>query len=260
MWDAFLQGIFEVIKWFYSFSHDWGLAILLITVLFRIIIYPITRKQFQSSYKMQKMQPLINEIRAKYAGDPTRMNEEMMKVYQEAKFNPLAGCLPMLLQMPIAIALFWVLRDLQKYIEASGLDLATALPAKFYGIISNLSDTPGTVFAEHGIATALPHIILLLLFSVSMLVPILMSKQRDRNQLIMFGVMSAIMLWFGWTMPAGVLLYWDATSLIGVAQQIGSRKMLEAKDAKAAAEVVEVTPVKVEVVRKTKKSRPKKSK
>jgi YidC/Oxa1 family membrane protein insertase len=260
VWDAFLQGIFEVIKWFYGFAHDWGLAIILITILFRIIIYPITRKQFQSSHKMQKMQPLINEIRAKYAGDPTRMNEEMMKVYQEAKFNPLAGCLPMLLQMPIAIALFWVLRDLLGYIERSNLDQTTALPATFYGVIRDLTVGPSTVLAEHGIGPAIPYIILLLLFSVSMLVPILINKTKDRNQLIMFGVMAALMLWFGWTMPAGVLLYWDATSLIGVGQQFVSKKMLDAKDAAQEAQVVEVKPVKVEVERKTKKNRPKKSK
>ena len=84
MWDAFLHGIFIVIDWFYGFAGDWGLAIILITILFRILIYPITRKQFKSTYQMQKMQPLIKEVQAKYAGDQARQNEEMQKIYKEA--------------------------------------------------------------------------------------------------------------------------------------------------------------------------------
>lgn len=266
MWGAILQGIFEVINWFYSFAHDWGLAIILITLLFRILIYPLTRKQFQSSYKMQKLQPKLAEIKAKYASDPQRMNEEQMKIYQEAKFNPLAGCLPMLLQLPIALSLFYVLKSLGDYIAKAGLGEG-ALPATFYGIIPDLTHTPGQVFAGDaniGLVgdpiAAIPYIILLLIFSVSMIIPILLNKTKDRNQLIMFGVMAVLMLWFGWGMPAGVLLYWDATSLIGVGQQIVSKKMLEAKDAAAEEEIIDVKPVKVEVVRKEKKSRPTKSK
>jgi YidC/Oxa1 family membrane protein insertase len=256
VWDAFLHGIFIVIDWFYGFAGDWGLAIILITILFRILIYPITRKQFKSTYQMQKMQPLIKEVQAKYAGDQARQNEEMQKIYKEAKFNPLSGCLPMLLQMPIFLALFGVLRDLSVYIEASGRP-ASALPATFYNLISDLSVSPGTVFANDGVIAVIPYVILMLLFGVSMVIPLLFNKTRERQTLIMTGVMAVLMIFFGWSAPAGVLLYWDVSSLIGVGQQVVSRRMLEAKDAQQ--EAVEVKPVKVEVERKSKKARPKKA-
>jgi YidC/Oxa1 family membrane protein insertase len=91
-----------------------------------------------------------------------------------------------------------------------------------------------------------------------MLIPLLLNKTRERQTLIMTGVMAAVMLWFGWMAPAGVLLYWDVSSLLGVAQQTISRKLHEKKDLEQ--EAVEIKPVKVEVERKTKKTRPKKSK
>ena len=259
MWDAFQHGIFIVIDWFYGLAKDWGLAIILITILFRVLIYPITRKQFQSSYKMQKLQPKINEAKAKYGNDQARMNEEMQRIYQEAKFNPLSGCLPMILQMPIFMALYGVLGKLPYYIETSTRP-ASALPVTFYGIIPDLSLSPGTVFTTQGVLPALVYVLLVVLFACSLLVPLLINKTTDRNQLIMTGVMALFMLYIGWKAPAGVLLYWVISSFIGVVQQMTSKKMLERKDALAEAEAVEVTPVKVDVVRKEKKARPKKSK
>lgn len=257
MWEAFQGAIFVVIDWFYGFTHDWGLAIILITVLFRILIFPITNKQFKSTYKMQKLQPQLAAIKERYPGDQQRQQEETMKIYQEAKFNPLAGCLPMLLQMPIFIALYWVLRDLTTYIEKSD-HLGDALSITFYGLIPDLAKAPGTVFAESGIIAVIPYVILVLLFGVSMLIPLLLNKTRERQTLIMTGVMAVVMIWFGWTAPAGVLLYWDVSSLLGVAQQAINKIVMEKKD--AAVEAVEIKPVKVEVERKQKKARPKKAK
>jgi len=259
VWHAFQLGIFYVIEWFYSFSHDWGMAIVLITILFRILIYPITRKQFKSTYQMQKLQPKLNEIKTKYAGDTQRQQEETMKIYKEAKFNPLSGCLPMLLQMPIFMALYWVLRGLPDFIAESG-KFTSGLTPSFYHIVSDLTLSPKEVFTTQGVLPALIYVLLVVLFAGSMLVPLLMNKNRERQTLIMTGVMSIFMIWIGWSAPAGVLLYWDVSSLIGVGQQYASKKLLERKDTIAEEEVADITPVKVEVVRKDKKSRPKKSK
>jgi YidC/Oxa1 family membrane protein insertase len=206
---------------------------------------------------MQKMQPLIAEIKEKYATDQQRQQEEMMKVYKEAKFNPLSGCLPMVLQMPIFIALYGVLQKLPDYITASGRPDA-ALPATFYNLIPDLSVSPSMVFASDGVPAVIPYILLVLLFGVSMVIPLLINKSRERQTLIMTAVMAVVMLFFGWSVPAGVLLYWDVSSLLGVGQQALSRRLLEKKDAEK--EAVEIKPVKVEVERKTKKTRPKKLK
>ncbi|MDR2196963.1 MAG: YidC/Oxa1 family membrane protein insertase [Coriobacteriales bacterium] len=229
------------------------MAIILITLLIRILLYPITRKQFHSSYKMQKMQPRLNEIKEKYADDKQRLQEEQMKLYAEAKFNPLSGCLPMLLQMPIFIALYQVLLELQ---QRAGEGAAVT----FYGLIPDLTVGPRNVFSftPEGMLAVVPYLILVVLFGVSMLIPLIINKTRERQQLIMTGVMALMMIWFGWMAPAGVLLYWDVSSLIGVGQQVASRKLLERKD--ALEEEVEIKPVKVEVDRKERKNRPKKTK
>jgi YidC/Oxa1 family membrane protein insertase len=126
----FKNAIFLVINWLYSLCGDWGLAIVLITIMFRILILPITMRQMKTTYVMQKMQPKIKEIQEKYADDKPRQQEEMMKVYSEAKFNPLSGCLPMLLQMPIFMALFQVLRELDTLISGAGHP-EYVLPARF---------------------------------------------------------------------------------------------------------------------------------
>ncbi|MDR2714087.1 MAG: YidC/Oxa1 family membrane protein insertase [Coriobacteriales bacterium] len=288
MWDAFQDAIFAVLHWFYTLAGDWGVAIILITILFRILIYPITRKQFKSTYAMQKLQPQINAINEKYADDPARKQEETMKVYQEAKFNPLSGCLPMLLQMPIMIALFWVLRELTTRAAAAGLP--ADMKYTFYNIISDISKTPndmftagmsvynqlgqffvpggveavyntdGAVLSTSGLVSAIPYVILLVLFGASMFIPTLLNKQaqNQKQMRIMMGVMTGFMLFIGWSMSAGVLLYWVVSSYIGVGQQIGSRYMLKKKDEREEAELIDVTPAKVEVDRKERKARPRK--
>jgi YidC/Oxa1 family membrane protein insertase len=255
VWESFQGGIFVVIDWFYSIAHDWGLAIILITILFRILIYPITRKQFKSSHQMQKLQPLLAEIKEKYANDPQRQQEETMKVYQEMKFNPLSGCLPMILQMPIFLALYGVLQRLPEFIQNAGHPTQVAT---FYQLVPDLSAAPKDMFNPQNIFAVVPYIILMLLFGVSMVIPLLLNKTRERQTLIMTGVMAVVMIFVGWSAPAGVLLYWDVSSLIGAAQQAVSRRLLDKKDAEQ--EAVEIKPVKVEVERKEKKNRPKKSK
>lgn len=254
MWELFLDAIFAIINWFYGFAHDWGMAIILITILFRIIIYPITRKQYKSTYAMQKLQPQMKAIREKYADDPQKQQEEMMKLYQEAKFNPLSGCLPMVLQMPIFIALYQVLLNLSSHIEKQTGSLPENVSATFYQLIPDLTQTPSAVFFNQGIVAVIPYVILVLLFGVSILVPMFLNKSADRQTKIMSIVMAAVMLWFGWSAPAGVLLYWDVSSIIGIGQQAISQRILKKKDDLKEAE--EIKPIKVDVERKEHKSRP----
>lgn len=255
MWDVFKNWIFDVIQFFYNFCQDWGLAIIVVTVIFRIIISPLMHKQTKSSYQMQKVQPRMQEIQQKYADDPTRMQEEMQKLYADAKFNPLAGCLPMLLQMPIFVALFQVLREMPNY-------LGTDQGYQFYNLVPSLVTTPSTAFGE-GFGTFVPYLILMVVFAGATFLPmILMQKgqkdsQQRRQTLMMSGFMSLFMLWISWGSPAGVLLFWGVSSLIGVAQQQISMRIMKSRDAEQE-DTIEVKPVEVEVTRKAKKPRPKK--
>ena len=259
MWDAFKDFIFWGISACHSLVGDWGMAIILVTILFRVLLIPLMNGQIKSSYQMQKMQPLLNEVQEKYKDDPMRQQEEMQKLYAEAKFNPVAGCLPILLQMPIFMALFQVLREMEKYIGTSGGNY------EFYNLVPNLTLTPANAF-EQGMGTFVPYLILLVLFAGATFLPMIMQqmgapKTSQRNQTLMISAfMSVFMLFIGWSSPGGVLLFWGVSSLIGVAQQQITTRALKRADAAAEAEeALKPKPVEVDVTRKVKKKRPTKS-
>ena len=254
MWDIIKNWIFDVIQFFYNFCGDWGLAIIIVTVIFRILVAPLMHKQAKSSYQMQKVQPLMQEIQRKYADDPMRQQQEMQKLYAEAKFNPLAGCLPMLLQMPIFVALFQVLNEMATRTEGTSYE--------FYNLVPSLVTTPSQAFAE-GFGTFVPYVILMIVFAGATFLPMILQQMNNKDSaqrkqtMIISGVMSLFMLWISWGSPAGVLLFWGTSSLIGVAQQQISLRIMKKKDAEAA-EMIEVKPIEVDVTRKVKKPRPKK--
>lgn len=252
MWDVIKDWVFEVIHFFYQMCGDWGLAIIIVTLIIRLLLFPLMQKQTKSSYNMQKVQPLMQEIQRKYSDDPQRMQEEMQKLYAEVKFNPLAGCLPMLLQMPVFIALFQVLSEMGTRTQGTSYE--------FYNLVPNLVMRPSEAFAS-GFGTFVPYLVLLVVFAGATFLPMVLMQlgnkdNPQRNQtLIMSGVMSLFMLWVGWGSPAGVLLYWGVSSLFGLAQQQITMRMMKKKDAEEA-QTIEVKPIEVEVTRKVKKPRP----
>ena len=201
---------------------------------------------------MQKMQPLMNEIQTKFADDPTRMQEEMQKMYAETKFNPLAGCLPMLLQMPIFMAMFQTLRNIGSYEDTS---------YTFYGLVPDLTAAPSTMFSQ-GIGAFIPYLILMLVFALATFMPMILQNikndSKQRNQMLIMGViMTVMMLWISWGSPAGVLLFWGVSSIFGIAQQQLTNRYLRKADAEREVEEP-LKPVEVDVERKVKKQRPKK--
>ncbi|NPD30935.1 YidC/Oxa1 family membrane protein insertase [Eggerthellaceae bacterium zg-1084] len=252
MWDAFKNFMFDILTFFHGYLGDWGLAILAITVLLRLILSPLTHASTRSTYQMQKIQPKLKVIQERYADDKQRLTEEMQKLYAEAKFNPLTGCLPMFLQMPIFIALFQVLNELTDRIGHSSI--------VFLNIVPDLVKRPSDMFAE-GLIPFIPYLILLLVFSIATFAPMVLMtlSQKDnpqRNQTLMIsGFMTIFMLWIGWGSPAGVLLYWGMSSLIGVAQQQISLAFMKARDKQAELTAAE-EPAVIEVIRKEKKKRP----
>lgn len=256
MWEMIKDWIFEVVQFFANWCGDWGLAIIIITVIFRVVMAPIMHKQAKSNFQMQKIQPKIQEVQKKYADDQVRQSEEMQKIYAEAKYNPLAGCIPMLLQMPIFIALFQVLRALG--------DRAGSEVLSFYNIVPDLVMTPSGALSV-GIGTFVPYLVLMIVFAGATFLPMIITNRNNSNvdqkrQMYMMAiVMSLMMLWISWSSPAGVLLFWGVSSLLGVAQNLVSTRYFKKQDAAAeAAKPVEVKPIEVNVTRKEKKPRPKK--
>ena len=186
MWDGILNGCASVLYELAKLVGDWGLAIIIVTLIIRLLLFPLQRKQLKSSFQMQQVQPRMQEIQTLYAGDQVKIQQEMQKLYQETGFNPLAGCLPMLIQMPIFIILFQVLRD--KIGQYAGGDPAIS----FYNILPNLTQTVPDAFNQ-GVTYAIPYIIFMLLFIGLSIAPMLIQlrqNQQNKSQMtMMLGLM-----------------------------------------------------------------------
>jgi len=232
VWNGLVVGIWSSLAFIYSYVGDAGLSIIILTIIIRVVMIPLTWKQTKSMYEMQQLQPKIKELQAKYKKEPEKLQQETMKFYQENKVNPLGGCLPLIIQMPVFIALYQVLSkvgDPAKLVEA-GLPLTSKLAqvdiARFYFVLQNLAMQPQQVFQaamKHGFSVmglipVFPYAILVVLFSLSIYVPQRMIATDPQQQRI--GLIMAVMfLWFGWVAPAGVLLYWVTSSAWQVGQQ-----------------------------------------
>lgn len=203
---AILEGIHSVIS---GVPYAWGFSIIILTMLIRIVLIPLTVKQYTSMRAMQKLQPEIKKLQAKYKDDRQKMNEELMKFYRENKVNPFGSCLPLLLQMPVFLALFYMLKS----------EPFTPDPAFFW--IADISQTD-------------PLRILVLLFVATQFISSkMMSASVDKNQQIM---LLALPLVFGvmflfWPFPAGVLIYWVTTNIWSVGQQLVVMKIINAREA-----------------------------
>ena len=249
MWDWFIQLLTDILTWLAGAVGDWGLAIIVLTIAFRLILSPLTISSAKSSARMQAMQPRIQDIQERYADDPQRMNMELQKLYSEGGMNPLGGCLPLLLQMPIFFALFSVLRN--------------NLPADahFFNILDSLSMSVSDAVAAKGLAGAWVYILLNLLFGLLTFIPMFANManqpaEQRQTSLMMGMVMGVMMIWMGWQIPAGVLLYYDTSSAWGVIQQnLVTKRITDAEKAKAAEEAKNA-PIQVDVVRKERKARP----
>ncbi len=233
MLEPIEKFLFDVLSFFYSYVHDYGIAIVLLTVAIRVVLLPLTMKQTKSTYELQRIQPKIKELQEKYKNNKEKLQEETLKFYQENKVNPLGGCLPLILQMPIFFALFRVLGSVSKKIDGvktlvpglllahiASLPAADAIAAKrFWIILPDLTSTPQQMFEAGGIGAVLPYAILVVMFGLSIVIPQLMQPGTDKSQRNIAVYMSLMMLWFGWVSPAGVLVYWVTSSVLQIAQQ-----------------------------------------
>ncbi len=212
MGPKFLQPLSKLFLWFLSFLYgfipSWGLVIIIFSIILKTLLYPLTHKSFESTTKMQKIQPLTKELQAKYKGDPQKMNAELKKLYKEHGVNPLGGCLPMLLQMPVIFALYPLLRYSISLRQAS------------FGWLPDLSE-PDPVWA-------LPILMAVFMFvQQKLMAPSKASldgmddKQRaqQQSQKMMMYFMPIMMFFIFKGLSSGLVLYWTVFSIIGSAQQ-----------------------------------------
>ncbi|OBX06688.1 membrane protein insertase [Gallibacterium salpingitidis] len=197
-WAWFIaKPLFKLLQFIQSLVHNWGLAIIGVTLVVKAILYPLTKAQYTSMAKMRMLQPKIQELRERFGEDRQKMSQEMMKLYKEEKVNPLGGCLPLLLQMPIFIALYWT------FLEAVELR-----HAPFFGWIQDL-------------AAQDPYYILPLLMGASMFLLQKMSPTpvADPMQQKVMTFMPVMFTFFFLWFPSGLVLYWLVSNLITIVQQ-----------------------------------------
>ncbi|AEB07896.1 membrane protein insertase, YidC/Oxa1 family [Coriobacterium glomerans PW2] len=258
MWDWIVNILFQILKFIQSLAGDWGLSVIILTLIVRLVLAPVLLKSTKSTARMQVYQPKMEEIKQKYADDPQRQQQEIQKFYAENHFNPLGGCMPLLLQMPIMIALFTLLKSLPTYFP--DFDKGSF---SFYNLLPDLTTSPSASFAQGGASGAAPYLVILVLFGLLSLIPQLyMAKNQTGSQAqsmkMMSVVMAVVMLWFGWALPAGVLLYYDVSSAWQTVQQIFvTQKILERTKAEEEQRLANA-PIEVDVVRREHKVRPKK--
>jgi YidC/Oxa1 family membrane protein insertase len=242
---SFLDPLFQAVAWVIIQIHAglslifpkdsgwaWGLSIFLLTVLMRIIIFPLFVKQIHASRKMQELNPQVQALRKKYKKDKQRLNQEMMKLYQEAGANPLSGCLPLVVQFPIFISLYNVLRAISttkpgqsKYGMSSDL-IQSAQHAHIFG--ASIPTTFVEAFGDKHIGAMIVAGLAVVISSTTTFFTMKTSVGRSMQSMTADNPMmqsqkflvylSPLFGLFGLTLPLGVLIYWVTTNSWTLAQ------------------------------------------
>ena len=237
MWDTIIiEPFINLLLWISNLIGNFGGAIILFTILTKIVLYPLTAKQMKSTAAMQKLQSdkRFIEIQTKYKNDKEKLAQEQMKLYQEMKINPMASCLPMLIQFPIIIGLYQALIQtmatgpldllkLTRHIYPSFLNLAEVLPlnSKFLwmdiGIPERLN-IPGLGF---GIPVLAIVVVITTYISSKIITPPQQPGANDQSAMMgkMMNIyMPFLMGWLAWSLQSGLALYFVTTNLIQIAQ------------------------------------------
>jgi len=201
--DAIVDGMTALMNWLYSFTVNIGvpsyaLAIIILTVLIKVVLYPLSKKQMRSMVMMQKLAPEIKAIQDKYKNkDPQTMQQKIMGLYKEHNVNPMAGCLPLLVQMPILIALYRALFE---------FPFKNPDHAHFFWVPS--------------LSAKDPYFILPLLAAATTYLQAKMTTNtQDQTQRTMLYMMPLLIGWIASTVPAGLALYWVVFNIVGAIQQ-----------------------------------------
>ena len=196
--------LFWVLQYFHGWAANWGVAIILLTVVIKLIFYPLSAASYRSMAKMKLVTPKLTKLREQYGDDRVRMNQAMMELYKTEKINPLGGCLPIVVQIPVFISLYWVL-----------LAAVELRHAPFYGWITDLASPD-------------PWYVLPALMMGSMIIQTKMNPTppdpvQAKVMMIMPFAFGVMFFFF----PAGLVLYWLVNNILSIAQQWQITRMIE---------------------------------
>ncbi len=190
------KPLFKLLTWIHGLVGNWGIAIILLTVLIKALFYPLQAASYKAMAKMKVIAPKMQQLKERYGDDRQRMQKAMMELYQKEKVNPMAGCLPIIVQMPVFIALYWVI-----------LASVELRHAPFYGWIQDLSSVD-------------PWYILPVLMGASMIIQTRLNPEPpDPIQAKVMKIMPIAFSVFFFFFPAGLVLYWLVNNILSIAQQ-----------------------------------------
>ncbi|ADV46554.1 membrane protein insertase, YidC/Oxa1 family [Nitratifractor salsuginis DSM 16511] len=210
-WFTFLaKPFFRIMLAIYNFVGNWGWAIVLFTLLVKLVLFPLSYKGLLSMQKLKDLAPKMKEIKEKYKSDPAKMNQQMMALYKKHGANPMGGCLPMLLQIPVFFALYRVLLNADE-----------------------LQGAPWILWI-HDLSRQDPYFILPILMGVTMFIQqhITPNTMTDPMQQKIFKWFPVIMTFFFLTFPAGLVLYWLTNNILSIAQQYYINRVYDKHKAK----------------------------
>jgi YidC/Oxa1 family membrane protein insertase len=205
------HGLRHVLDWLHSTAgFTWAWSIVALTVIVRMILVPLTVKQIHSMQNLQRHAPQMKEIQKKYKNDKKRQNEELMKFYRENQINPAASCLPMLLQFPVFIALYYVLRNFSRNPPEGDLSWLHFIPD----------------ISAHTTSFWGGYVLLVVYVASQMASTLYMSATADKTQRIIFMLMPLVFVFVIAHFPAGLVLYWVTTNLWTVGQGLITRRLV----------------------------------
>jgi YidC/Oxa1 family membrane protein insertase len=207
--------VFALMTWTYGLTPNYGIVIILVSVLIKLVFYPLTRASLRSMNAMKKVQPELEALKKKYKGDPKKMNQMQMELFKKHKVNPMGGCLPILVQMPIFFALYNVL-----------VESVQLRRAPFVSWIDDLS-APDTLFH---VGTFPVHVLPLIMAATQLAQPT-MGPSTDSRQQMMKYMMPIFLLVIFYGLPSGLVLYWTVNNVLTALQQYWMNRSEKAAEA-----------------------------
>jgi YidC/Oxa1 family membrane protein insertase len=226
LWNGLLNLLASTMAFFYDLIPNFGVSIILLTLTISLLLFPLTLKQTRSMRAMSEIQPQVKALQAEHKDDREKLYAELQALYKERGVNPAAGCLPMILQMPIWFALFRLLREPAKYVvDSTGLGEALAAGRTEF-LTMDLITSPSDAFSV-GLVDALPYIVLIILVMATGYYQQYQTTKRQTGQQSqqaaqMQTVMKVFPVVFGlisWGLPAGLVLYFAVSQMFRIGQQ-----------------------------------------
>jgi YidC/Oxa1 family membrane protein insertase len=198
------QPLFGLLTFIHGLVHNWGISIILLTMIVKALLYPLSAASFKSMAKMRRLQPEMTRLKERYGDDRQQFSQAMMELYKKEGANPLGGCLPILLQMPVFLALYWTL-----------MESVELRQSPFFLWIHDLSDMD-------------PYFVLPILMGISMFITqMLQPEPPDPVQAKVFKLMPIMFTFFFLWFPSGLVLYWLVNNILSILQQWYVTRQLE---------------------------------